>query len=255
MKITPPGRTPQPPTRASQQPPAITPRIPLTCSSIGTARRCPVPAAGPARQISPDRTVCHRDRPHRAPRPRLESRAPHHSPPRLSPALVRLAAPPPSPRPVAPLQHPAADHGSHLINGGRKEVTRCNRKPGNHVTIRDTAAPDRETATVLRASCASISRRATATPTTTRSGRCPGSRMLRLKLLPLSRITRTTRSARCSARSTCCAVSWRRRAARSCAPAAAARSSPRLARRLSSRRQRAGSGPTAASTRLAKKGV
>ena len=192
-------------------------------------------------------------RPHRAPRPRLESRAPHHSPPRLSPALVRLAAPPPSPRPMAPLQHPATDHGSHLINGGRKEVTRCNRKPGNHVTIRDTAAPDRETATVLRASCGPISRRATATPTTTRSGRCPGSRMLRLKLLPPSRITRTTRSAHCSARSTCCAVSWRRKAARSCAPAAALRSSARLARRLSSRRQRAGSGPTAASTRLAKK--
>ena len=53
----------------------------------------------------------------------------------------RLAAPPPGPRPVAPLQHPAADHGSHLIHGGRKEVTRCNRKPGNHVTIRDTSSP------------------------------------------------------------------------------------------------------------------
>ncbi len=28
-------------------------------------------------------------------------------------------------------------------------MTRCNRKPGPHVTVRDAAVPDRETATVL----------------------------------------------------------------------------------------------------------
>src|SRR5260370_982916 len=50
-------------------------------------------------------------------------------PPRLLPALVRLAAPPPGQSPLAPPQHPAAGRGSHLTPGDRKEVTPCNRKP------------------------------------------------------------------------------------------------------------------------------
>jgi hypothetical protein len=50
------------------------------------------------------------------------------APPRLSPAMVPVAAPP-VPRPMAPLQHPPRRRGRHLRPGDRKEVTPCNRRP------------------------------------------------------------------------------------------------------------------------------
>jgi hypothetical protein len=78
------------------------------------AAACPRRPAMPARH-PPDRAVRRRDRSHRAPCPRLESRAPQPRPPRLPAPLVSLAQTPPGPRPLAPLQHPPRSprHLSH----------------------------------------------------------------------------------------------------------------------------------------------
>ena len=83
------------------------------------------------------------------PRPRLESRAPHHRPPRLPSPLVTMAPPPPGPRPLAPLRHPPPGP-RHLTHDGRKEVTPCNHQHGNHdATLSCSAVTDRKTATVI----------------------------------------------------------------------------------------------------------
>src|SRR6266496_3195901 len=86
---------------------------------------------------------------HRRDRPAACWRADHQRPPRLLPALVPVAAPPPGPRPMAPLRHPP-NRSQHLTKDDRKEVTERNRKPEPcQVTVRDTANSHRETATVL----------------------------------------------------------------------------------------------------------
>ena len=101
----------------------------LTWASRSATRPSPPgPGALPARHR---RRQAHRrrDRPPDPPRPPARRRAHHRCPPRLSPALVPVAAPPPGPRPMAPLRHPPGRRSQHLTKDGRKEVTRCNRKP------------------------------------------------------------------------------------------------------------------------------
>ena len=88
------------------------------------------PRLSPARPASP-RSGCPPPCPPLPPRPRPESRAHQPRPPRLPSPLVTLAATPPGPRPLAPLQHP---HGSprHLSHHDRKEVTPSNQQHGSH---------------------------------------------------------------------------------------------------------------------------
>lgn len=92
----PPGSTPRPPT-----PPPT-----LTCGSTQATRRSPPSWPAPPARHPPDRAVRRRDRPLRAPRPRLEGRPHHRRLPRLRPPLVSVAPPPPGPRPLPRLRHP-----------------------------------------------------------------------------------------------------------------------------------------------------
>ena len=48
-----------------------------------------------------------------------------------------------------PSRSSTAGRSSHLTHDGQKKVTRCNRRPGPYVTVRDAVASARETATVL----------------------------------------------------------------------------------------------------------
>jgi hypothetical protein len=85
-------------------------------------RRPALPARHP-----PDRAIRRRNRPHRTPRPRLESRNPQPRPPRLPSPLVSMAQAAPGPRPLAPLRRPPG-HPRHLTSDGPKEVTTCNHR-------------------------------------------------------------------------------------------------------------------------------
>jgi hypothetical protein len=60
--------------------------------------------------------------PHRAPRPRLDSRAAQHRPPRLRAPLVHTAQAAPGPGPPVPHQHPPGSP-RHLSYDGTTEVT------------------------------------------------------------------------------------------------------------------------------------
>ena len=64
--------------------------------------------------------------------------------------LVPMAARLSGPSPLLPLQHPAAGRSSHLTYNGQKEMmTGVNANQTRHVTVRDAATSNRETATVL----------------------------------------------------------------------------------------------------------
>ena len=104
--------------------PAASSRRPAVLHRNRAAARPRRPAL-PARH-PPDRAVRRRDRPHRAPRPRLESRHHQPRPPRVPAPLVSMAQTASGPRPLAPLQHPPGSP-RHLTRDDRKEVT-----PRNH---------------------------------------------------------------------------------------------------------------------------
>ena len=122
---------------------------PLTCRSTPETRRCPPRAGQPCPPGIPPIALSAAETARiDAPRPRLESRPDQPRPPRLPSPLVSMAAAPPGPRPLAPLQHPPGSP-RHLSHADRKEVTICNRTPEPSATLSCSAVTDRKTATVI----------------------------------------------------------------------------------------------------------
>ena len=121
LPAAPPAGQDAPP--AASEPAASTADLQFYTGERAAAR--PRRPALPARH-PPDRAVRRRDRPHRAPGPRLESRNTQPRPPRLPSPLVSMAQAAPGPRPLAPLRRPHG-HPRHLTSDGRKEVTPRNR--------------------------------------------------------------------------------------------------------------------------------
>ena len=122
--VLPPAPESVPDSRRDPQPPAVTDadlRFSTGDAPVPATAGQPCPPGIPPIALSAGRGL-----PDRAPLPRMEGTPDHRSPPRLRTPLVSMAATPPGPRPLAPLQH-SPRRTDRLKRAGRKEVTICNR--------------------------------------------------------------------------------------------------------------------------------